>query len=169
MLAGAMGLADPTSEDLFDTAFSIAEGEPAVLRPVWPFHSSRRMQLQRLAGLLLSADPVQAADVHVRSWAGQAATATKLPGRLCRNECSPQAGVSSEPGMHWLCTSRQVLQEGPLHAGQQSWMDPDDPDQPRGEDDLPVIPMAEFLREAGQLRDGLQADCEALDQAITIR
>lgn len=48
-------------------------------------------------------------------------------------------------------------------------MDPDDPDQPRGEDDLPVIPMAEFLREAGQLRDGLQADCEALDQAITIR
>ena len=27
VLAGAMGLPDPTSDDIFDTAFSIAEGE----------------------------------------------------------------------------------------------------------------------------------------------
>ena len=29
--------------------------------------------------------------------------------------------------------------------------------------------MAEFLREARQLREGLHSDCEALEQAITVR
>ena len=158
MLAGAMGLPDPTEGDILEAAYTIASGAAAVPAGPGPGLCPRHVcaTMSVLQGVHSSWQALQA-----------------MPGQ----RSASKASLCVPPAVSWLqrtAASASATTISCLQLTIQTWYAGANdmynvPARPPGEEDLPIVPMAEFMREAKELHTGLTSDCKALQEAVRVR